>query len=222
VNERVVAVVPVRSLQHGKARLSSVLGDDARAALLRRIADRVVTAAVDSGVTETVLVVSSDAETLAWAAAFGPPVVAAPQPENRSGLNGAIDAGREWALGRGAAAVVSLFADLPLIVPDDVRGLVARNEPVVLGADHRGEGTNALLLRLAGRGPEFRFAFGDGSLAKHLEEARRLGLNAALHDAPGIAFDLDTPDDWFDFMHATADCICADGLPSVACAASVG
>ncbi|HEX2282731.1 MAG TPA: 2-phospho-L-lactate guanylyltransferase [Thermomicrobiales bacterium] len=222
MSERIVAVVPVRSLRHGKTRLSSVLGDEARAALLRRIADRVVTAVVDSGLMETVLVVSSDAETLEWAGQFGPVVVAAAQPEHRPGLNGAIDAGREWALGRSASAVVSLFADLPLIVPDDIRGLVARNEPVVLGADRRGQGTNAFLLRLAGRGSEFTFAFGNGSLVRHLREARRLGLNAALHDAPGIAFDLDTPDDWSDFIHATADCMCADGLPSVACAASVG
>jgi 2-phospho-L-lactate guanylyltransferase len=153
---------------------------------------------------------------------MGPGVVPAPQPEHRLGLNGAIDAGRAWALDRGASTVISLFADLPLIVADDIRGLVARTEPVVLGPDRRGEGTNALLLRLAGRGPEFTFAFGDGSLAKHLEEARRLGLEAALHDAPGIAFDLDTPDDWLDFLNGTAGCLGADGLTPVACAASGG
>ncbi len=116
VSERIVAVVPVRSLRHGKTRLSPVLGNEARETLLRGIADRVVTAAVDSGLIETVLVVSPDAETLAWAAGLGPAVVAAPQPEHRPGLNGAIDAGRAWALDRGASAVVSLFADLPLIV----------------------------------------------------------------------------------------------------------
>jgi 2-phospho-L-lactate/phosphoenolpyruvate guanylyltransferase len=224
VSERIVAVVPIRSLRHGKTRLSPVLGYEARETLLRGAAARVVTAAVDSGVIETVLVVSPDAETLAWAAGLEPAVVAAPQPDSRPGLNGAIDAGRVWALDRGASAVISLFADLPLIVPDDIRGLVARAEPVVLGPDRRGEGTNALLLRLAGRGAEFTFAFGDGSLAKHLEEARRLGLEAALHDAPGIAFDLDTPDDWSDFLqvHVTADCLGADGLTPVACAASAG
>ena len=222
MSEWIVAVVPVRSLRHGKTRLSPVLNKEAREILLRRIADRVVTAAVDCGLIETVLVVSPDVEALEWAGRFGPSVVAAPQPEDRPGLNGAIDAGREWALNRGASTLVSLFADLPLIAPDDIHGLVARTEPVVLGADRRGEGTNALLLRLAGRGSEFTFGFGDGSLAKHLAEARRLGLNAALHDAPGIAFDLDTPDDWSDFIHATADCMGADGLPLVACAASAG
>ena len=224
MSERIIAVVPVRSMRHGKTRLSSVLGTEARETLLRGVANRVVAAAVDSGRIETVLVVSPEAETLAWAAGFGPAVVAVPQPEHRAGLNGAIDAGRAWALDQGASALVSLFADLPLIAPDDIRGLAARTEPVVLGADRRGEGTNALLLRLAARGPEFTFAFGEGSLAKHLAEAQRLGLNAALHDALGIAFDLDTPDDWSDFLqvHVTTDCLGADGLIPVACAASLG
>jgi len=224
VSERIIAVVPVRSMRHGKTRLSPVLGTEARETLLRGVADRVVAAAVGSGRIETILIVSPEAETLAWAAGFGPAVVAVPQPEHRAGLNGAIDAGRAWALEQGASAVISLFADLPLIAPDDIRGLVARTEPVVLGADRRGEGTNALLLRLAGRGPEFTFAFGGGSLARHLAEAQRLGLNAALHDAPGIAFDLDTPDDWSDFLqvHVATDCLGADGLTPVACAASLG
>jgi 2-phospho-L-lactate/phosphoenolpyruvate guanylyltransferase len=226
VSERIVAVVPIRSLRHGKSRLSPVLGNEARQTLLRRLADRVVTAAVESERIETVLVVSPDAGTLAWAAALGPAVVAAPQPEHRPGLNGAIDSGREWALEHGASAVVSLFADLPLIAADDIRGLVARRQPVVLGPDRRGEGTNALLLRLAGRGSEFAFAFGDGSLAKHLDEARRLGLDTAFHDTTGIGFDLDTPDDWSDFLqvheHATEECPGADRLTPVACAVSGG
>jgi 2-phospho-L-lactate/phosphoenolpyruvate guanylyltransferase len=222
VSERIVAVVPIRSLRHGKTRLSPVLGSEAREALLRGNANRVVAAAVDSGLIETVLVVSPDAETLAWAADMGAGVVAVPQPAHHPGLNGAIDAGRAWALHHGASAVMSLFADLPLIVADDIRALVARKEPVVLGPDRRGEGTNALLLRLAGRGAEFTFAFGEGSLAKHLEEARRLGLNAAMHDAPGIAFDLDTPDDWSFFRHLTADSLGRDAWSPAACAASIG
>ena len=224
MSERIIVVVPIRSLRHGKTRLSRVLGNEARETLLHGIAVRVVTAAIDSGLIESVLVVSPDAETLAWAAGLGPAVVGAPQPEHLPGLNGAIAAGRAWALDRGASTVVSLFADLPLIVPDDIRGLVARKEPIVLGPDRRGEGTNALLLRLAEQGSEFAFAFGDGSLAKHLDEARRLGLVATVHDTPGIAFDLDTPADWSDFLqvHKMADGLAADALTPVACAASAG
>jgi 2-phospho-L-lactate guanylyltransferase len=222
VIERIVAVVPVRSLRHGKSRLSPVLGNKARETLLRHVTDRVVAAAVDSGLIETVLVVSPEEETLTWAAGLGPAVVAVPQPEHSPGLNGAIAAGRAWALDRVASAMVSLFADLPLIEPDDILGLVTRPEPVVLGADRHEEGTNALLLRLAGRGSEFAFAFGAESLTKHQEEARRLGLEAVIHRAPGIAFDLDTPDDWADFIAVAAARSGPCAAAPAECAASVG
>ena len=71
MSERIIVVVPIRSLRRGKTRLSQVLGNEAREALLRGIAVRVVTAAIDSGLIETVLVVSPDAETLAWAQVWG-------------------------------------------------------------------------------------------------------------------------------------------------------
>ncbi len=200
MSERIVAVVPIRSLRNGKTRLAAVLSEDEREALLRRTAERVVAVARDSGVIDTVLVVSPDAEALAWAENLGPGVLVLPQPAASPGLNGAIDAGRDWALAAGADALLSLFADLPLITPDDVGALAARSEAAVLGPDRRGEGTNALLLRLAGAGAGYRFAFGEGSLACHLTEAARLGLTATVVDAFGIGFDLDTPDDWHDYL----------------------
>jgi 2-phospho-L-lactate guanylyltransferase len=200
VNERIVVVIPIRSLRNGKTRLAPVLGPDARAALLRAAAGRVVEATVASGIAESILVVSPDAEALAWAAARGAAVVPLAQPAHHPGLNGSIEAGREWALARGADAILSLFGDLPLLAADDLVSLAAHPEEVVLGADRRGEGTNALLLRLSGRGAEFHFAFGEGSLARHLAEAHRLGLDAAVHEAAGTAFDLDTPVDWGDYL----------------------
>ena len=165
---------------------------------------------------------SPDPEVLDWAADLDPMISAIPQPDHLPGLNGAIDAGREWALDLGATAVVSLFADLPLIGPGDIRGLTARPEAVVLGSDRRGEGTNALLLRLAGRGPEFTFTFGEQSLLRHLEEASRLGLDVAVHDAPGIGFDLDTPDDWVDFLATITDNESLAAHEPVQCGAAVG
>ena len=222
MSEHIVAVVPVRSLRNGKSRLAPVLAPAARERLLRHAAERVIRSTVESGTVQTVLIVSPDPEVLEWAADLDPTLSTMPQPQHQPGLNGAIDAGREWALALGATAIVSLFADLPLIEPGDIRGLTARQEAVVLGSDRRGEGTNALLLRLAGRGPEYRFAFGERSLARHQEEARRLGLEVAVHNAPGIGFDLDTPDDWADFLDATADREIPAAHESVECGAGVG
>jgi 2-phospho-L-lactate guanylyltransferase len=205
VSELIIAVVPIRSLRDGKSRLASILSPEERAAFLRRSADGVIRAAQASWVIDTVLVVSPDPAALEWASGFGSRVRPLPQPDERQGLNGAIDLAREWALERDADRLLSLFADLPLLSKFDIRRLTARKHPVVLGPDRRGEGTNALLLQLQGPGSQFRFAFGDGSLGKHLAEADRLGLDAVVQSVPGIAFDLDTPLDWADYLRTGGD-----------------
>lgn len=211
MSELIVAVVPIRSFREGKTRLAPVLTPQDRADFLRQSAERVISAALDSRVVDTVVVVSPDAEALTWSAGFGARVRALPQPAERPGLNGAMDAAREWALERDADSMLSLFADLPLLSIFDVRRLTSRRNPVVLGPDRRCNGTNAMLLRLQGAGAQFKFAFGEGSLAKHLVEARRLGLNPSVQEIPGIGFDLDTPHDWADYLK-----VLNEGRPPVA------
>lgn len=205
MSERIVAIVPIRSWHNGKTRLAPVLSPEARSALMARAAAGVVKAAAESGVMATVLVVSADAEVLVWADRLGAPVTALPHPDELVGLNGAIEAGRMWARERGMDAVLSLFADLPLLEADDVRQMVARPESVVLGPDRNREGTNALLLRLADDAGAFSFRFGEGSLARHEAEAKRLGLTFARVERAGIGFDLDTPQDWADFLDIVSE-----------------
>ena len=200
--EQIVAVVPIRSFRNGKTRLAPVLDRAEREALLRTTAGRVIDAARASLSVGTVLVVSADDEVLEWASGAAADVVALTQPASAPGLNGAIEAGRMWALADGATAMISLFADLPLLTASDIDGLIAAPEPVVLGPDRRDKGTNALLLRLAGAGAGFRFAFGEDSLSRHLAEARGRGLEAEIVHRPGLAFDLDTPGDWTDYVAA--------------------
>lgn len=205
MNELVVAVVPIRSFNNGKTRLASVLSPDERAAFLRDSAGRVIDAALQSRLVDTLLVVSPDPEALAWATGFGRRVHGLQQPADRPGLNGAMDAARTWAIERDADRLLSLFADLPRLTTFDIRRMLARRSPVVLGPDRRGEGTNAMLLRLQGPGEGLRFAFGEGSLRKHLGEAERLGLEATIQETPGIGFDLDTPEDWLAYLQDAQD-----------------
>ena len=200
MSELIVGVVPIRSFREGKTRLASVLTGDQRATLLRRTASRVVCTLAASQIVDTVLVVSSERDVLEWARTMGKRILPLQQPADRVGLNGAIDAARTWALERDADALLSLFADLPLLSTLDVRALAREHAPVVLGADRRGEGTNAMLLRLAGAGEEFRFAFGTNSLDRHLAEGARLGVSTEIVTAHGVGFDLDTPADWDEYL----------------------
>ncbi len=200
MSELIVGVVPIRSFQGGKTRLASILTGDQRAALLRKTANRVVCTLAASRIVDTVLVVSPEREVLEWARGMGKRIVPLPQPAGVAGLNSAIEVARTWALERDADAILSLFADLPMLSTVDVRALVREQAPVVLGADRRGEGTNAMLLRLAGAGEAFRFAFGENSLERHLAEAARLDLASSIVTAPGIGFDLDTPADWDEYL----------------------
>jgi 2-phospho-L-lactate guanylyltransferase len=220
VSELVVAVVPIRSFRNGKTRLASILSSDERSTLLHRSAQGVIEAALDSRVVDTVLIVSQDEEALAWASEFRRRVVPLRQPAAWVGLNGAMNVAREWALERDADGLLSLFADLPHLSVFDVRALLARRAAIVLGPDRRGEGTNAMLLRLDRSGADFRFAFGERSLRRHIDEAGRLGLSIALHESPGVGFDLDTPLDWAEYVRggapasrltATASCGAACG-----------
>jgi 2-phospho-L-lactate guanylyltransferase len=195
VNDLVVAVVPIRSFRQGKSRLAAILSESERADLLRESGNRAVRAALDSRVIDTVLVVSPDDEALSWAETFGPRVQSLAQSQARPGLNEALDAARAWALERDVDRILSLFADLPLLDCREVRRIVSRCQPVVLGPDRRYEGTNVLSLDLRGKGASFQFSFGAGSLQKHLTEAERLELGVAILKLPGVEFDLDVPAD---------------------------
>lgn len=214
-----VVLVPIRSLAGGKTRLAGALTPDSRAALTRRMLQRVVHAALASGSVDTVLVISPDPAALTLAASLHPAVVALPQDPVTPGLNGAIFQGYRWAEWRRAGAYLVLFGDLPLLEADDVKNLVRRDAPLVIAPDRHGTGTNALLLRFGASDSDpvpFRFGFGPGSYAHHVDEAHRLGLEVAISLTPGTAFDLDTPEDLVTLLGERAlpfdlDLIAGDG-----------
>lgn len=195
---QMLAVVPIRSLTGGKTRLASALTPEARSRLTAHMLQGVIAAALQSGAVARVIVVSEDHAALAFATAQEPRVVPLPQPAQRSGLIPALDLARDHALCDGAAGLLVIFGDLPLLDGDDIRNLVRRDAPVVLAPDRHGTGTNALLLRPnrpVADERAFAFQFGKGSFARHLAEAHRLGLDVATTIGGGTSFDLDTPED---------------------------
>ena len=192
-----VAVVPIRSLTDGKTRLAPNVDQAGHSRLIAQMLRGVVAAATGSGQIETVLVVSPDEHVLSLARDLSPRIALLRQPDDRPGLIPALTQARAVLADRGAATMLILFGDLPLITAADVRSLTARPEPVVLAPDRHGEGTNILMQRLdTGDDPErFTFRFGPGSFRRHRDEARRRGLAVGIVETPGTSLDVDTPDD---------------------------
>lgn len=84
-----------------------------------------------------------------------------------------------------------------IIVHGDLRhpeglGNFVPDSGITLVSDHHGEGTNVLVLptRLG-----FQFAYGPGSLALHVQEAKRLGVDYRIVTDSPWRFDVDEPSD---------------------------
>jgi 2-phospho-L-lactate guanylyltransferase len=179
LSETAGVVVPLRSFALGKARLADVLDDDARRALTRTMAERVVGAAGD----RPVVVVSSAPDVIAWADALGVAHI-----DDPGTLDGAASAGREWVRAQKLARVVVMHADLPRAstldgIADDGDGPIA-----VLVPDHHDDGNPVLAIPC---GVDFDFAYGPGSCARHASEAERCGLEVRVVRDPDLGFDVD-------------------------------
>jgi 2-phospho-L-lactate guanylyltransferase len=179
-------VVPIRAFALGKARLAAALEPAERAALARRLAERVLHAAAPL----PVVVVSSDPDVREWAARQN--VVVLDDPGT---LDTAAAAGRDHFRGAGCARAVVAHADLPYARALDRLARDGAQPVVALVPCHRDDGTPVLSVPTA---TDFRFAYGPGSFRRHAAEARRLGLGLRVVRDRDLAFDVDVPDDLVD------------------------
>jgi len=139
---RVAAIVPVRSFAEGKSRLASVLSMAERSALVRRMLDRVLTALRSARCVDHIIVVTPERET-------GLPDDIEVLNDEGLGLNEAVELATDALASRFDASII-VAADVPYISPEEIDSLVnqARGYDMVVVPDRRGEGTNALWLRL--------------------------------------------------------------------------
>ncbi len=176
-----VVLIPVKSFAEAKQRLGATLSDDERLALVRQMAERVLSAAAPL----PVAVVCDDTTVADWARARGALVVWEPG----RGLNGAVEAGVERLASMGVAMVTVAHGDLPLA---SGLGCLERFDGVTLVPDRRDDGTNVIRLPVR---TGFRFSYGPGSFDRHLDECARLGLATRVLRVPNLAFDVDWPAD---------------------------
>jgi len=184
-------VVLIKDFDTAKQRLQPAMGVKSRRALARRNARRAIEAAAAG---DRVLVVAGGEEVAEMAAAGGAEVLVEPREE---GQNVAARRGINRAVEKGAAAVLILSSDLPLVTIDSVRELLdsaARHaSPVVVAAPAIGRGgTNALYIRPP---DAIGLHFGDDSLTKFRDDAESRGVRFVIHHSDAMALDLDEPSD---------------------------
>lgn len=177
--EGAAVLVPLKAFRQAKLRLAEELSPDARSALVRRLAARVIESASPMGV----WVVCDDEEVAAWAERQGAEVIWRPG----RGLNGAVSSGFLHLGGLGYEEVIVSHGDLPRAAGF---GHLAGFDGVTAVGDRSENGTNVLCLPSYAR--EFQFSYGPASFSKHCAEARRLGLNLKVVRDPDLAWDVDT------------------------------
>ena len=180
------AVVPLKARRHGKTRLSGLLDEAARAALVQSMLDTVLSALSAAQEIDRIAVVSSEPERIPSG------VLALPDPGE--GLNPALSAAAGRLLDHGAGSLLVIHADLPLVRASEIDRFVraGRRQGMALAADRHGTGTNALFVA---NQLDFPFRFGTNSLSHHLAEARLRRIAPALPALKGLTIDIDTPAD---------------------------
>lgn len=182
-------VVPVRGLTGSKSRLAPIFDDHQRMQLMWSMARHLVSQ-VPPGVDLALVtrnVVGVELQV--------PGVRVIEQWPEAVGLNGSLQQALRMAHAEGYRDMLMLPADLPIVTSHEIGLLLMEDGEIVIVGDRDQNGTNGLRLptRLA---EKFRFGMGQGSFAHHIAEARSLGINPLTVYQPGLAHDLDTPDDW--------------------------
>ena len=186
------AIVPVKPLRRGKSRLREVLSEEKRALLNYSMLDK--TLLTLSGVPEIdkILVVSRDPAALALARERGARTL---MEDGSPELNLALRRASTVAKTYNAHAIMIIPADLPLLTIDDLYLFLQHsgNPPeMIISPDRRWDGTNALYLNPIG---SIEYAYGEGSLYKHINQARVNNLHVEVIPLETIGFDLDLPED---------------------------
>ena len=165
------AVVPLKSMELAKGRLSGVLDPARRGALARQMADHVLQTLRETGISP-VRLANGDHD-----------------------LNADVAEAARLAEREGATDLLLVMADLPYLAAADIAALIeaGRQCPVVIGEAKDG-GTNALLLRPPTR-LKFSFSREHRSAQTHAEQARAAGIEPVILRRPGLAQDIDTPAD---------------------------
>ena len=182
-------LLPVKDFANAKHRLAGTLDASTRAGLARAMCIDVLTALSRTRAPERVVVFTAADEVIQMARPFGFDVVL---EESVDGHSAAVNFMISELLSN-SSRILSIASDLPRLAPSEIDfALDAAAEPITLIPSRDWTGTNGVTFIPPAR---IIMEYGEGSFRRHLSKAAAAGHRADVMNLPGIAFDIDTPED---------------------------
>ncbi|HEY3911407.1 MAG TPA: 2-phospho-L-lactate guanylyltransferase [Stellaceae bacterium] len=194
------AVVPVKERDRAKERLAPLLPPELRRGLALAMLEDVLAALAASGLAGALVVTVDPAASLV-ARRHRARVV---EDGARDGHTGAVTAAARLLAAEGRAGMLTLPGDIPLVTADEIAQVIAAHRPApsfTIAPSHDEGGSNAILMSPPDAVP---LRFGADSFFPHLRAAEEQGIRPTVLHLPGIALDIDNPEDLAAFARQPA------------------
>jgi 2-phospho-L-lactate guanylyltransferase len=185
-------LLPIKDLRNAKQRLADVLSPEQRFGLADAMLADTLRAVRAIGSAARVFVITN----------YEPAALAAQQSgwellreREQTSESASVDAASLVCEQRGVTSLLRLPLDLPLVQAADIERLLETDCPapgMLIVPSRDGTGTNALLRTPPGLFPS---QFGNGSFAKHVAEAQRVGAIPIVHRNARLEMDVDDQTD---------------------------
>ena len=186
------ALLPVKDTENAKQRLSPLLDANERCLLFTAMLEDVLEALAGATSIAGILMVTRQRDARALADRYGANTLG---EALNLGQTSAVTLGARSLSARGAAGMLAVPADIPLVRSEDIDALLSAHPPapsVTIAPARDDLGSNAV----ACSPPEvLPFRFGENSFHPHLARARALGIEPGVVRRPRLALDIDTPAD---------------------------
>jgi 2-phospho-L-lactate guanylyltransferase len=213
------AVVPVKDTALAKQRLAPAMPPPLRQALMLAMLEDVLAALAEAPGLAGRLLVTTDPMAQRLASRYRADWLTDGAADGHTGAVAA--AARHLAI-NGAAGMLTVPGDIPLVTAGEITQLLAAHLPVpsfTIAPSHDEQGSNAILVSSPEAVP---LRFGDNSFFPHLAAAEAHGIRPTVLDLPGIALDIDNPADLLHFARlgsrTRAGLWLADNMPNLATA----
>jgi 2-phospho-L-lactate guanylyltransferase len=185
-------VVPVKELARAKERLAPVLPPEPRQVLMLAMFEDVLAALAAAPGLSGLAVVTVDVAVRGLATRYGARII---EIGARDGHTGAVTAAARLLAEERCSGMLTMPGDIPLVTAAEIAQLLAAHAAppaFTIVPSHDERGSNAIICSPPDAVP---LRFGDDSFFPHLRAAEACGIDPTVLRLPGIALDIDTPED---------------------------